>query len=306
MSIKDILQQRFSNRLQCEVPLAPFTTLKIGGPAEFLLEAASSQDLIDAYRLAQKHNIRLILLAGCSNIFIHDDGLRGLVVINKAQSIEWHNDYTVWVESGHNLDQFVTEVSERGWADLTFAAGIPGSIGGAIVGGAGAFGHLVHEYLIDANLLTTDGEEKIVQPEALGIEYRTSKARERGDILLSARLGPFNPALQEELMEEVRRIKAMRDEKHPSTTYPSAGSFFKNLPPEQPGGRRRAAGKYLDEAGAKSLRVGDAGVFENHANIIVNYGQATAEQVNQLASQMAERVKQKFGIELEREVRFLQ
>jgi len=299
------LRARFGERLKQQVPLAPYTTLRIGGPAEYLLEVHSTDELITAYRAGQDEGLPVYLFAGCSNLLISDRGLAGLVLINKTESIAWGENYTVTVDGGYSLDRLVTDTCERGWADLTFAAGIPGSLGGALIGGAGAFGHLVCEYLLRADILRQDGSVSTVPREELGINYRTSEAKKRGDILLTAVMGPFTPGSKNDLLQEANRIRAERETKHPGPKLPSAGSFFKNLPPRVPGGHRIPAGKYLDEAGVKGLRVGDAGVFEKHANIIVNYGNATAEQVNRLADLMAERVKEKFGIVLEREVQYL-
>ncbi|MFB3785497.1 MAG: UDP-N-acetylmuramate dehydrogenase [bacterium] len=299
------LRARFGGRLRQHVPLASYTTLRIGGPAEYLLEAHTTEELITACRACLEAQIPFYLFAGCSNLLISDRGLAGLVLINKTDSIAWHEDFTVAAAGGYNLDRLVSETCERGWSDLTFAAGIPGSLGGALIGGAGAFGHLVCEYLRAADILRKDGTVAAVSRDGLGIGYRTSEAKKRGDIILTAVMGPFTPGAKDALREEADRIRAEREIKHPGPKLPSAGSFFKNLPPLEPGGHRIPAGKYLEEAGAKKLRVGDAGVFEKHANIIVNHGNATAEQVNRLADLMAERVKEKFGILLEREVQYL-
>ncbi len=305
VSIEQELHTAFGNQLQRHVPLAPFTTLKIGGPAEYLLEVHQKEDLVHACRVAQQLNIPFYFLAGCSNVLIDDHGLRGLVVLNRMTNIIWGENKIVQVDGGYSLDRFVLDVSNKGWADLSFAAGIPGSVGGAVIGGAGAFGHLVHEYVLEAEILQRSGEVKIVPSEALGIHYRTSEAKKRGDIILSVRFGNFTCGDVHYLLGEIERIKAERERKHPQTDFPSAGSFFKNLPPNEPKGRRIPAGKLLDEVGAKELRVGGAGVFAKHANIIVNYGGATAAEVNELANEMAKRVREKFGIELEREVQYL-
>lgn len=305
-SIEAILRQQFGEKLQTGVPLAPYTTLRIGGPAQFLLEVETPEELILAYRTALKHRIPYYFFGGCSNVLICDEGLKGLVVINKTRKITWLDDRRmVQVDGGYNLNQLVHEISGRGWGDLSFAAGIPGSLGGALIGGAGAFGHLVHEYLIEARIMRRDASVDSVPCDSLGIGYRTSEARKRGDIILEALLGPFQPATAETLLQECSRILAEREVKHPGSSLPSAGSFFKNLPPEEPGGRRIPAGKLLDEVQVRGLRIGDAGVFEKHANIIVNHGKATAAQVDELARLMAQRVKEKFGIELEREVLYL-
>jgi len=304
-SIEETLRGQFGEQLQRNVVMAPFTSIKIGGPADFFIEARTPDDLIFAFRLTQELDIPFHFFGGCSNVVIADAGLRGLVVINKIEHIEWQDDFKDLVGGGYNLDQFVAEVSRRGWADLTFSAGIPGSVGGALVGGAGAFGHLVHEFLDEARVLQRDGAVKKMTIDELGIEYRTSAAKKRGDIILEALMGPFTPGNVSELLAEIANIKQQREGKHPGPNLPSAGSFFKNLPPKNPGEWRTPAGKLLDEVNAKELRIGDAGVFEKHANIIVNYGNAKAADVDALANIMAERVKEKFGIELEREVQLL-
>lgn len=299
------LRDAFGPALKNEAPLSDYTTLRIGGPAEFLLEAETSEDLIRACRLARRLGLPIRFLAGCSNVLVSDAGLRGLVIINKTNHIEWFSDYTVLVDGGYNLDRFVYEVSRRGWADMTFAAGIPGSLGGALAGGAGAFGNLVHNYLLKAKILRGDGSVATVPVRELGIEYRTSDAKRRGDIIITALMGNYFPGKPEQLLDEIDRIKLERGVKHPHNGLPSAGSFFKNLPPSEPGGRRTPAGKLLEIAGVKSLRFGGAGVFEKHANIIVNHGGATAADVNRLADEMASRVLKRFGIVLEREVQYL-
>ncbi|RJP24296.1 MAG: UDP-N-acetylmuramate dehydrogenase [Candidatus Omnitrophota bacterium] len=305
---KDIeheLRLLFGDILRCNIALSSYTTLQIGGPADFLLELHHTDDVIRACRAALQLNLPFHFLAGCSNVLIDDCGLRGLVVINRTETIDWQKDFSLRVDGGYSLDLLVERVSERGWADLTFAAGIPGSIGGALVGGAGAFGHLVHEYLLEAEILRRDGTTCTVTASDLGIRYRESDAKQRGDIILAAAMGNFTSGFPDQLVAEIHRIRAEREIKHPGPDLPSAGSFFKNLPPATPGGRRIPAGKLLEEVGAKDIRIGGAGVFHKHANIIVNYGGATANQINELADIMAERVKLKFGIELEREVQYL-
>lgn len=299
------LRSRFGERVQQNVRLSGYATLRIGGPAQYLIEVETTDELIDACYLAMQNGAPFYFLAGCSNVLIDDDGLPGLVVINKTSTIDWYANYTARVAGGYNLDLFVTETAQRGWADLSFAAGIPGSLGGALAGGAGAFGHLVCEYLREAKVLHRNGNVEILPVVELGIQYRGSEVKNRQDIILEAELGPFTQGNANELLDACQQIRAEREVKHPGQHLPSAGSFFKNLPPSEPGGRRLPAGTFLEEAGVKTLRYGDAGVFEKHANIIVNYGHATAADVNRLADEMARRVWEKFGIALEREVQYL-
>lgn len=305
VSFENALRARFGERLLLEEPLAPYTTFRIGGPAQFLVAARTSSDVVEASALARRFEQPFYFLAGCSNVLISDAGLRGLVVINKSDGVEWGGDSTARAAGGCNLDRFVAAASQRGWGDLSFAAGIPGSLGGALAGGAGAFGHLVCEYLREAKILRPDGSVVTQSAAALGIQYRTSEVKMRRDIILEAVMGPFVPGDAKELIAACDRIHAERESKHPGSNLPCAGSFFKNLPPAEPGGRRLPAGKYLEEAGVKTLRFGDAGVFEKHANIIVNYGCASAADVDRLAEAMARRVREKFGIILEREVQYL-
>ena len=305
MSIESHLADRFGDEFEQQVPLSNYTTLKIGGPAQFLVVAKTSEEIVDAYKLCLENDCRFYLLGGGSNLLISDTGLSGLVVINQTESIDWHDDKTVTVSGGYELDQFVGDCSKQGWGDMTFAAGIPGSLGGALAGGAGAFGHLVSEYFIQAKVLLMDGHVVECGVKELGVQYRSSDLKKRGDIILDVTMGTFTSTDPCGLLNEVQRIKSERETKHPGSSLPSAGSFFKNLPTQEPGGHRIPAGKYLDEAGVKEMRVGDAAVFEKHANIIVNHGHATAKQVDELAKQMAQRVEEQFGIKLEREVQFL-
>lgn len=306
-SVHSLFQDALGSALLFNIPLAPYTTFHIGGPADMLLEAYNVETLVKAYRSAIEHNVKIWFLAGCSNVLIHDDGLRGLTLINRTNHISWDDEnLQVTVDGGYNLDKLIFEISDRGWADITFAAGIPGSLGGALIGGAGAFGNLVHEFLLEVDMMRPNGERLTAPVDELGITYRTSAAKRRGDIILTAKMGNFVCGDRDKNLEEIKRIKAMRDEKHPAygNSY-SAGSFFKNLPPNEPGGWRVPAGKLLDECGCKGLRIGGAGVFDKHANIIVNYGNATCADINHLADEMAARVKAKFNIDLEREVQYL-
>ena len=304
MSILSELQDIQGVRLKQEAPLADYTTLRIGGAAEILAEITEQEALPQVYRVCRRNRIPVRFVAGGSNILIADEGLEGVTIVNRINRISWSEEGGVLVSGGFWLDDLVVQSAERGWHGLEFAAGIPGSVGGGLAGGAGAFGHLLGDFLLSAEVLDMKGRLREVAAEELGISYRTSKARERGDIILTARFHRLRRGETQAIRSEIERIKHQRTAKHPGPDLPSAGSFFKNLPPEEPGGFRVPAGKYLDEAGVKGLRMGDAHVFEKHANIIVNRGHATAADVNRLADEMARRVKEMHGITLVREVLF--
>lgn len=296
----------FGPALRRAAPLAPHTWMRVGGPAEFLLEADSADWVVQAREACRRWRIPFWLLGGGSNVVVDDHGLAGLVVIHRAAALRWNDeDMTLTAAGGADLDEVVAAVSARGWGDLTFAAGIPGTVGGGLVGGAGAYGHLLAEFARSARVLSAGGTVAEVPVSALGVGYRRSEALERGDIVLDATFAGFRKSDPRDLAARIAEIKADRARKHPPQTLACAGSFFKNLPPGAPGERRIPAGRILDECGAKGLRCGGAAVFEHHANIIVNAGGATAADILLLAETMAERVRRERGIVLEREVRYL-
>ena len=288
--------------LRPAAPLAEYTTFHIGGPAEILVEATTEDSLLRAITLCRQQGVPVHFLGGGSNVLISDAGLDGVTLVNKGRFLSWGEDGCATVSGGFLLDDFVGETAQQGWQGLEFAAGIPGTVGGGLAGGAGAYGHLLGDYLLGARILDTHGAVREVSAREMGIGYRESAARERGDIILSVAFHMLQRSDRQAIQLEIKKIKRDRAGKHPGPDLPSAGSFFKNLPPLEPGGRRIPAGKLLDEAGVKGLRVGDAQVFEKHANIIVNRGRATASDVNRLAEEMAERVRHRHGVTLVREV----
>ena len=302
MDITNRIESIKGVRLKRGVPLAGYTTLRIGGPAEILVEAVEEQSLVEVLIMCLRHGVPVRLMGEGSNILVADEGLEGVTIVNRVARIAWLQEGSVAVSGGFSLDEFVRSAADIGWQGLEFAAGIPGSVGGGLVGGAGAFGSLLADFLLSATIIDTRGGICELSAGDLGISYRHSEARDRGDIILEARFQGLRRRNPQAIHTEIDRIKRERTSKHPGPDLPSAGSFFKNLPPERPGGFRVPAGKYLDEAGVKGLRIGDAQVFERHANIIVNRGHATADDVNRLADEMATRVKMMHGIDLVREV----
>ncbi|HDI59839.1 MAG TPA: UDP-N-acetylmuramate dehydrogenase [Desulfobacteraceae bacterium] len=300
------LEQRFGPALRPDEMLAPWTWMKVGGPAEFLVEVERIEDLVAAHAICRRSKAPFTLLGDGSNVLIDDDGLAGLVVINRVAHLDWDDKKRqVIAGAGFSLDQLVEAVSSRGWGDLTFAAGIPGTVGGALAGGAGAYGRLLAEMVCAARVLAPDGTVDDLPVAALGVRYRDSDILRRGQILLEIIFGGFQAASTACLAERIVAIKADRALKHPPSHLPCAGSFFKNLPPPAPGVSRIAAGLLLDRCGAKGLRQGGAAVFDRHANIIVNTGGATAADILALADQMARLVHCRHGVRLEPEVRYL-
>lgn len=303
-SIKQELFSRLGRDLKEDVPLAPLTTIKIGGTAALFYPAHSASELVTAVEHARELDLPFWLLGGGSNLVISDDGLDGLVIVDSnREHFEFLSD-TVTVSSGIALAEIVEQCSQRLLAGFEFAVGIPGNIGGAVCGNAGAYGVTLGELLLEAEIWTPEGRIETVPASFFGFQYRESVFKKTEGLVLSATFR-VKPGLREKIDELMQANYSQRMRKLPPPDLPSAGSFFKNLPPETPGERRRAAGYYLEQAGCKGLRCGGAQVFEKHANIIVNTGGATARDVRSLANTMKEHVEEQFGLTLEEEARYL-
>ncbi|MHB8080404.1 MAG: UDP-N-acetylmuramate dehydrogenase [Candidatus Krumholzibacteriia bacterium] len=282
--------------------LRDLTTLRIGGPAAAVCRVRTPDDARRFLEFAAGHDLPTIALGGGSNVLAADGGFRGCILRLDATEFTIRGD-TVTAGAGLPFDTLVARALAAGLTGLEFASGIPGTVGGAVVGNAGCFGHEIGEFLVEATVLDADGRLATVGPERFAFGYRRSALQGDGAIVLAARLrlGRGDPAVAGR--ERLDRL-AERRRKHP-TVEPSAGSWFRNLPPATPGGRRRAAGELLDAVGAKAMHEGDAAVFPGHANIIINRGTATAAQVRTLVARMREAVRDRFGVTLAEEVRTL-
>ena len=294
-------------------PLRHHTTFRIGGPADYFVAARTPAQLVDALRAARELALPVHLIGGGSNLLVSDAGLRGLVVQNDCRDVTF-DGATAHVGCGADYLEFIRECAARSLAGLAYAAGIPGTVGGAIVGNAGCYGEDIGSRVIECRVATPDGARVETLPAAwFEFAYRDSRAKRDPRVLLECvlRVEPGDgDAIRREIDEklEIRRVK------HPQwRTEPTAGSYFKNLPPgfqvpglpHSPGTHRIPAGALLDACDCRGLRIGDAMVFAKHANILVNAGHATARDVLALAGEMKARVRARFGVELEEEVMFL-
>ena len=253
-------------------------------------------------RECAREGIPWFLLGGGTNVLFSDRGFEGLVVVNQINVLEELPGNTIEAGAGLELMSLVRQTGARFLAGFERLAGIPGTVGGAVVGNAGAFGRSIGEQLESVELVTETGEIVQAAPEELDIDYRETRLKRCGDVVLSARF-KLVPATSEDLRQTIEEILDLRADKHPGPGVATAGSFFKNLPPEEPGGRRVAAGLVLDRAGALGLSVGDAAVFEKHANIVINRGAAKATDVLELTAQMKKLAYDHAGVLLEEEVR---
>ena len=307
------LRRTLGDGLRTAEPLRPHTTFRIGGPADFFYPARSPESLVAALRAGHELGLPVFLLGGGSNLLVSDAGLRGLVVRNACEEVEFEGA-VARVGCGTDFLGFIERCRDRSLAGLEFAAGIPGSLGGALYGNAGCYGRDIGSHVLECTHATPDGATVETRPAAwYEFGYRDSRLKRDPRVLLSCRLR-LSPGEREAIQCEMDEKLEVRRRKHPDwRTEPTAGSYFKNLPPEwqppgakhSPGTRRVAAGQLLEECGCRGLRVGGAMVFAKHANIIVNTGQASAADVLALAEEMKSRVRERFGVTLEEEVVFL-
>lgn len=285
--------------LRCGVPLAPFTAYRVGGPAEFLVETATSDALVHAIAAGRAAGVPVTVLGQATNVLIRDGGIAGLVVL--ARSSTWAIESDVLTsEAGAVLGEVVLDLAEQGFAGLEFAGNIPGSVGGAVVGNAGAYGRSISDVLLEATVLLTDGSVAVVDPGALELRYRTSVLKSgrpsplRGAVVLGARFR-LTPGARTDLLDQIARDAALRRSKHP-LDYASCGSYFKNPSSEMP------AARYIEQAGLKGFRVGRARVSERHANFLVALPGARSADILTLAEEVKRRVFEHAGVALEEEV----
>jgi UDP-N-acetylmuramate dehydrogenase len=285
--------------------LSAYTTFQLGGPCNYLIECATPDELIQTVQKLKKENTPFLLIGGGSNLVVSDHGLNTTVIryVSPTPLIERKgNDITV--SASTILDDLALFCVDEGLEGLNYTTGIPGTVGGAVIGNAGAWGKQVGDVLKSALVLDDQGKTKTVGPDYFAFSYRHSRLKETNEIIVSATfaLMPGDPIA---LAQERAEILKTRAEKHPDlSTHPCAGSFFRNVEPTSKAERRQASGWFLEQANGKSLKAGGAYIFEKHANIIIKGPNATAQDVHDLHLKMINAVKEKFALQLSREVRF--
>jgi len=312
-NIESRLRKALGSGLLTQESLRHHTTFRIGGPADYFFAATTPDQLVTALRAGREAGIPMFLLGGGSNLLVSDEGFRGLVIRNACEAIQYDGT-AVHAECGADFTDLIVRCVDHGLAGLEFAAGIPGSLGGALFGNAGCYGEDIGHFTVECTVASLDGARVETLPaDWFQFAYRDSRLKREPRVLLSCllRLRAGDIAESRRIVEEKLEIRRV---KHPRwRVEPTAGSYFKNLPPDwqmpgaklSPGTRRVAAGQLLDECHCRGLRVGDAMVYEKHANIIVNAGRAAAREVLELAEEMKRRVRERFDVELEEEVMFL-
>jgi UDP-N-acetylmuramate dehydrogenase len=300
---KEDLIGRLDGRVERDVMLASFASFGIGGPAKYFFVAHSPTDLIRAVRASRDFGQKFFILGGGSNILFDDMGYNGLIIKDECNRfVRDANGFSA--QSGAVVDKMVDSALEAGFQGLEYAAGIRGTIGGAVYGNAGAFGHAINEILTSAVLYAHDDKVVVVNNDHFKFAYRKSSLSDSGDVVLSVKL-TLKRGDREKLAEIVNERRKFRQERHP-VDLGSAGSVFKNLRSLEDPTNVTPAGKILEEAGVRGMRVGDAAIFDKHCNIVVNMGHATSRDVKTLVAQMEAAARNKLGIDLKREILYIE
>jgi UDP-N-acetylmuramate dehydrogenase len=272
--------------------LSKHTSLHIGGPADYFVKVRSEDDLVGAVRVAREAELPTFVLGGGTNLLVADLGIRGVVLENGFSDVTVKGT-VLDAASGTPLASVAAAAARNGILGLEWMATVPGTVGGAVHGNAGAFGSDTSEVLLDARLLDPNGDQWNARVDELGYSYRTSNLQGTPVMVVRARFHG-EPGDRPTAVRRIKEIANERIAKQP-LAQPNTGSIFRN-----PQGDH--AGRLIEAAGLKGARIGDALVSEKHANFIVNAGAARAEDVRALIRRCQAAVKEQFGIELVTEV----
>ena len=291
----------FGERLQENVSLARYTSARVGGPADYLLVVESSSVLEAATRNLWDLGISFLILGGGSNVLVSDAGVRGVVLINRARKMRFEAQSktpSVWAESGANFGMLARQAANRGLAGLELACGIPGTLGGAVIGNAGAHGGDMAGSLLVAEILHRDESNQYhheqLTVDRLEYSYRSSnlKRQDKDAVILSARL-KLEPGTKEAVLSKMESFIEQRRKTQPPGA--SMGSMFKNPLGDY-------SGRLIEAAGLKGYRTGGAEISALHANFFINLGEATAMDIYRLLQVARARVAEQFGVNLELEI----
>lgn len=299
LGFKEQFSKTLGKSLRQAVSLKEYANFKVGGRADYFFAVSSLLELVQAVRLARQYGIPYYIIGGGYNLLFDDDGFRGLIIKNSVQGIEKKGTAKIEALSGTPIRELVQFCVANTLQGFEFLAGIPGTIGGAVFGNAGAFDRDIGSFLAEALILDKREEQVQVDRDYFAFDYRQSRLRTNRNLLLKATF-LLQKGVRQDIEDKIAENLAKRKKKHPPREVACAGSYFKN--PVLPDGKRIPAADLLDQVGAKSLGVGGAAVFSDHANFIINKQEATTKDILCLALELKNRVKQKFGIELEEEV----
>lgn len=290
-------------KIKIDEPMSMYTTFKIGGKADFLVSPGTIDEVVAVVSLCKSKEFPYYIIGNGSNLLVGDKGYRGVIIHISTQlshvrieKLESSDSYKVVAESGIMLSKLSHEIAINELTGFEFAAGIPGSLGGAITMNAGAYGGEMKDCVIGATVIDETGNVIKLNKEQLNFGYRMSVIQKRGLIVLEVTF-EFIKGNKEAILNTINDLNARRKDKQP-LEYPSAGSTFK-----RPEGY--FAGKLIMDSGLRGFRIGDIMVSMKHCGFVINVGQGTAADVKKLIAHIDNTVYEKYGIHLEPEVRLI-
>lgn len=298
LDVSELTWQTLCERCLIEnTPLSPLLSIRTGGPARYFLEVRDSSVALKAWQLALERDLPVLFLGSGSNLLLSDKGFPGLVIhFGSAYADIVLKDKRVIAQCGVAMKALSVFAADNGLKGLAFAAGIPGSLGGALLMNAGAYGGEMSQVVESVECADQNGRRFTFSREEARFSYRHSHMMDEKLLILGATL-LFEPGDKAQLYEEMAVYQTLRRDKQP-LTYPSAGSFFKRPP-------GFFAGALIEQAGLKGLTIGGAQVSEKHAGFLINIGGATTQDFLDLKAEVQRRVMERFGVFLEPEVRII-
>jgi UDP-N-acetylmuramate dehydrogenase len=313
MNFDEDFTNKYGKGIEENVLLRDFTSIGVGGVADYFYRAGRVEDMVGVVSYLVKEDIPYFILGGGYNIIVSDLGFPGFVIKNELKDIVFSQDKAeVIVGSGVEISRLLMDAASRDLGGLEFLFGIPGTVGGAVYGNAGAFGHAIGDFVRSATILFSEGKEresKIVRHTGKWFEFSNRSSRiksfgqnhpmENKPIILSVRL-QLCQSKKEVILRKMQENFKLKKDSQPLDCK-SAGCIFKN-----PGaGKEQSAGFLIDQAGGKKLRVSDAIVSKKHANFILNRNKATAEDIRRLASQIKDLVRAEYRVGLDEEIEYV-
>ena len=297
-NIYDKLKQILSSaQVKADEPMKNHITFRVGGPADVYVVPKTKEELLQVITCCKAENVPYYIIGNGSNLLVGDKGYRGVVIqIFKEMNEITCEENVICAQAGALLSQVAAKALEQSLTGFEFAAGIPGTLGGACVMNAGAYGGEMKDVLKEVTVLTDEGEFLTIPKEELELGYRTSVIAKKGYIVIEAVL-ELKSGNADEIRAYMDELKEKRITKQP-LEYPSAGSTFK-----RPEGY--FAGKLIQDADLRGFQVGGAQVSEKHCGFVINKDHATAADIVELMQQVSDRVEEKFGVKLEPEIKRL-
>jgi UDP-N-acetylmuramate dehydrogenase len=306
-------------KIKKNISLSKQSTFRIGGPAKFFVEVGDEKELHEALDYAEKNKLKFFILGGGSNVLFSDEGFDGIIIKmvakkTKAKTINIKNENEIECWAGVNLNELISFSKNNNLTGLENLVGIPGSVGGAVRGNAGAFGTVIGDLVKEVKTI-----EKKISKKNCGFFYRTSIFKENSNLIIVSVVLKLKKGKKKEIEKKILETMKKRNESQPKGWKGSAGSFFKNpvvknknlikLFEKETGkkmiGNQLPAGWLIAEAGLLGKKIGGAEISEKHGNFLINTGKATAENVIMLASIVKQKVRDEFEVQLQEEVHYV-